>query len=69
MQLFDFVQESDGSWKSEEIVGATIDFAKGMAVHAVAYKAYQKVMEHRGKTVPDNPAPPNTLRLAFPPST
>jgi hypothetical protein len=69
MQLFDFVQESDGSWKPEEIPGATIDFGKGMAVHAIAYKAYQKVMEHRGKTVPDNPAPPNTLRLAFPPST
>ena len=69
MQLFDFVQESDGSWKSEEIPGATIDFGKGMAVHAIAYQAYRKVMEHRGKTVPDNPAPPNTLRLAFPPST
>ncbi len=69
MQLFDYVRESDGSWKSVEIDGAQIDFAKGMAVHAVAYEAYAKVMQHRGKTVPANPAPPNTLRLAFPPST
>jgi hypothetical protein len=40
-----------------------------MSVHAVAYKAYQEVMKHRGKTVPAEPAPPNTLRLVFPPST
>jgi len=46
-----------------------IDFGKGMSVHAVAYKAYQEVMKHRGKTVPAEPAPPNTLRLVFPPST
>ncbi len=68
MQLFDFVQEG-GSWKSVEIDGATVIFGKGMSVHAVAYKAYQQVMQHRGKTVPATPAPPNTLRLAFPPST
>jgi hypothetical protein len=49
--------------------GAQIDFGKGMSVHAVAYKAYQEVMKHRGKTVSAEPAPPNTLRLVFPPST
>ena len=69
MQLFDFVQQSGGGWHAVEIDGAQIDFGKGMSVHAVAYKAYQEVMKHRGKTVPAEPAPPNTLRLVFPPST
>ena len=69
MQLFDFVQQSGGGWHAVEIDGAQIDFGKGMSVHAVAYKAYQEVMKHRGKTVPAEPAPSNTLRLVFPPST
>jgi hypothetical protein len=69
MQLFDFVQRSGGGWHAVEIDGAQIDFGKGMSVHAMAYKAYQEVMKHRGKTVPAEPAPPNTLRLVFPPST
>jgi hypothetical protein len=69
MQLFDFIKQSDGSYKSEELVGSKVLFAQGEPVHAVAYKAYQAVMTHRGKTVPDKPADPNTLRLVFPPST
>lgn len=70
MQLFDFVPDGDG-WKSVAIPGdeGQLNFGTGLSVHAIAYKAYQAVMKHRGKTVPDNPAPPNTLRLAFPPST
>jgi hypothetical protein len=68
MQLFDFVQQGDG-WHAVEIDGAQINFGNGMSVHAVAYEAYVKVMQHRGKTVPATPAAPNTLRLAFPPST
>jgi hypothetical protein len=69
MQLFDFIKQSDGSYKSEELVGSKVLFAQGEPVHAVAYKAYQAVMTHRGKTVPDKPADPTTLRLVFPPST
>lgn len=69
MQLYDFVKQPDGGYKAVVIDGAQIDFGKGEPVHAVAYKAYQKVMVHRGKTVPDNPPAPDTLRLVFPPST
>ena len=68
MQLYEYTQV-DGQWKAEEIEGLQIDFGKGMAVHAVAYDAYVKVMQHLGKTVPPQPAAPNTLRLVFPPST
>ncbi|HZN14194.1 MAG TPA: ferritin-like domain-containing protein [Acidimicrobiales bacterium] len=65
MELFDF-QGSD----QEPNPFGTIDFNEGDKVHDVAYRAYLKVMEHRGEPVPDGPAPPpSDLRLVFPPST
>jgi hypothetical protein len=69
MQLFDFVKQPDGGYKSVEIPNAKVLFAQGEKVHDVAYKAYKAVMLHRGQTVPADPPAPVPLRLAFPPST
>jgi hypothetical protein len=65
MQLFDFSQ--DGKHSPEPL--GKIEFAKGEGVHAVAYRAYLQVMQHRGKPAPAEPPPPTDVRLAFPPST
>ena len=64
MQLFDFT----GSDNTPAPLGK-LEFAAGDLVHDVAYRAYLKVMQHRGKTPPPNPPPPDPIRLAFPPST
>jgi hypothetical protein len=64
MQLFDF----SGSDNKPAPIGK-MEFAQGELVHDVAYRAYLKVMQHRGKTPPPNPPPPSEIRLAFPPST
>jgi hypothetical protein len=64
MQLFDFT----GSDNKPAPIGK-MEFAQGELVHDVAYRAYLKVMQHRGKTPPPNPPPPSAIRLAFPPST
>ena len=64
MELFDFVGP-----KMDSVKIGTLPFGKGDKVHDIAYKAYAKVMENRGKTVPAEPPAPDDLRLAFPPST
>jgi hypothetical protein len=43
-------------------------FAEGEKVDTVAWRAYQKVMAHRGAETPDAPPPPNDLRLVLVPS-
>ncbi|TDV56354.1 ferritin-like domain-containing protein [Actinophytocola oryzae] len=63
MEVFDFV----GEHNEPQCIG-TMQFTCGEKVYDAAYRAYQKVMEHRGKTPPPRPEP-NPLRLAFPPST
>ncbi len=70
MQLYDFVQDSSGKdgWMSVAF-GDPMLYQRGEKVHDVAYRAYQAVMEHRGKTVPADPPDPDNLRLVFPPST
>jgi hypothetical protein len=67
MQLYDFIAGAPGKWQSEPFT--TIPYVAGEKVHDVAYRAFAKVMEHRGRTVPADPPAPNALRLAFPPST
>ena len=64
MQLFDFSEDAKHTPKPF----GRIEFAKGEPVHAVAYRAYAQVMQHRGKQPPAQP-PPSDVRLAFPPST
>jgi hypothetical protein len=70
MQLYDFVEDSKGKggWMSVAF-GVPMTYDKGDKVHDVAYRAYQAVMENRGKTVPTDPPGPDNLRLVFPPST
>jgi hypothetical protein len=70
MQLYDFVEGSEGKdgWQSVAF-GDPMLYERGEKVHDVAYRAYQAVMEHRGKTVPADPPDPDNLRLVFPPST
>ena len=70
MQLYDFVQDSSGKdgWMSVAF-GDPMLYERGEKVHDVAYRAYQAVMAHRGKTVPADPPDPDNLRLVFPPST
>lgn len=63
MELFDFT----GSGNKPEPIDK-MPFSAGELVHDVAYRAYLKVMQHRGKAAPPNP-PPSQIRLAFPPST
>lgn len=46
----------------------TMKFAEGEKVDTVAWRAYQKVMAHRGGETPDAPPPPNDLRLVLVPS-
>ena len=65
MQLFDFSEDDKHTPKAI----AVIEFAKGEPVHAVAYRAYTRVMQHRHKEPPAQPPPPSDVRLAFPPST
>jgi hypothetical protein len=43
-------------------------FAVGDSVYDIAWQAYVKVMQVRGKNPGNKPAP-NDLRIAFPPST
>jgi hypothetical protein len=70
MQLYDFVEGSEGKdgWQSVPF-GDPMIYQRGEKVHDVAYRAYQAVMEHRGKPVPADPPDPDNLRLVFPPST
>ncbi|KQY95488.1 hypothetical protein ASD21_09135 [Caulobacter sp. Root1455] len=70
MQLYDFVENSQGKdgWQSVAF-GDPMLYQRGEKVHDVAYRAYQAVMEHRGKSVPADPPGPDNLRLVFPPST
>ncbi|MBO9557896.1 MAG: hypothetical protein J7515_04840 [Caulobacter sp.] len=70
MQLYDFVESSQGKdgWMSEAF-GDPMTYERGEKVHDVAYRAYQAVMQHRGKTVPADPPAADNLRLVFPPST
>jgi Ferritin-like len=65
MQLYDFTGPDHHS-----VEFATMPFAMGEKVDAVAYNAYLKVMAHRSWPALDPvAAPPNILRLVFPPST
>jgi len=70
MQLFDYVPDDKGKdgWMSVPF-GDPMLYNRGEKVHDVAYRAYQAVMAHRGKTVPADPPDPDNLRLVFPPST
>jgi hypothetical protein len=70
MQLFDYVQDDKGKdgWMSVPF-GEPMVYDRGEKVHDVAYRAYQAVMAHRGKSVPADPPDPDNLRLVFPPST
>lgn len=75
MQLYDFVANQEGGssegkdgWQSVPF-GEPMTYDRGEKVHDVAYRAYQAVMAHRGKTVPADPPDPDNLRLVFPPST
>ncbi|NEP14413.1 MAG: hypothetical protein F6K14_30310 [Symploca sp. SIO2C1] len=63
MKIYDF--EGD-KHKPEEI--GTMPFNKGDNVYDKAWEAYTKVMEARGQTLKQKPAP-SDLHLAFPPST
>jgi len=67
MQLYNFIAGAPGNWLSDPF--ATMKYEKGEKVHDVAYRAYSEVMKKRGQTVPPDPPPADTLRLAFPPST
>lgn len=75
MQLFDFAEAKP--FAPEPITGPAghLAFERGDNVHDVAYKAYLAVLAERASrsanplpTPPPKPVP-NTLRLAFPPST
>lgn len=63
MQLYSYDQDNQAQPLT------TMSFAVGEKVHDLAYKAYRSVMQAKGVAVPDLPAAPNDLRLAFPPST
>ncbi|NUT50657.1 MAG: hypothetical protein HOV94_25610 [Saccharothrix sp.] len=65
MQLYDFVGPDN---TPEAIKDKTIEFSEGETVYDVAYRAYEIVMKHRGLEPPDKPQP-NSMRIAFPPST
>ena len=64
MQLFDYGPAPE--FKTEPI--DQISYEKGEPVYDVAWKAYCKVLEHRGQPVPNKPDA-DDLRLAMPPST
>ena len=64
MELFDFTGPTNAPAPI-----AKMPFTEGERVHDVAYRAYRQVMQHRGKTVPETPPPPDDLRLIFIPST
>jgi hypothetical protein len=69
MQLFDYVQDEKGKDGWMSVPFGEMFYDRGDMVHDVAYRAYQAVMAHRQKPVPDAPPPPDNLRLVFPPST
>jgi hypothetical protein len=74
MQLFDFGSPPDFDFKVIGGAAGRMDFTEGEKVHDVAYRAYLTVMkQHAGTSAvpepPPDPAPPNNLRLVFPPST
>ncbi|MEV8438247.1 ferritin-like domain-containing protein [Actinosynnema sp. NPDC051121] len=64
MRLFDFVEPGD----TPKAIGE-MPFTRGETVYGVAYRAFRTVMEKRKTPVPEDPPPPNDIRLAFPPST
>ena len=64
MELCDFVGET-----SEPKAFGTMTYNVGERVYDVAWNAYIKVMEHRGKPAPPPPAKESDIRVALPPST
>ena len=68
MEVFDFQESTPGAGDWHSVPIDTVPFKEGDKVADIAYQAFAKVMQHRGKTPPE-PAPPSMLRLVFPPST
>ena len=67
MQIFDFQQDSTTKAITSDPI-CRMRYNIGDPVHAVAYRAFEEVMNYRQTPAKPNP-PPSDLRLAFPPST
>jgi hypothetical protein len=67
MQIFDFQTDAETKAITSDPI-CRMRYRKGEPVHAVAYRAFEEVMNYRQTPARENPKP-SDLRLAFPPST
>lgn len=67
MQIFDFQQDSTTKAITSDPI-CRMRYKIGEAVHDVAYRAFEEVMNYRQTPAAEKPKPTD-LRLAFPPST
>jgi hypothetical protein len=67
MQIFDFQTDEETKKITSDPI-CRMRYRKGEPVHAVAYRAFEEVMNYRQTPARENPKP-SDLRLAFPPST
>jgi hypothetical protein len=67
MELYDFVGETAEPVRIKGLNGL-LRYDEGDRVYDIAWKAYVKVLKHRGQPIPEQPKD-SELRLAFPPST